>query len=104
MFWSYFLLCVEFLYLSQEKRVVFFPDRTKTLNVCLRMEPDFEIGIPKASKSSSKSSSSHKEKKERREKRRVVTVFFYWCACDKRAVVFLSSRERLIKRSRVREI
>ena len=98
-----FFICVEFLYLSQEKRVVFFPDKTKTLNVCLRMEPDFEIGIPKASKSSSKSSSSHKEKKERREKRRVVTVFFY-CACDKRAVVFLSSRERLIKRSRVREI
>ena len=81
-----FFICVEFLYLSQEKRVVFFPDRTKTLNVCLRMEPDFEIGIPKASKSSSKSSSSQKEKKERREKRRVVTVFFY-CACDKRAVV-----------------
>ena len=98
-----FFICVEFLYLSQEKRVVFFPDKTKTLNVCLRMEPDFEIGIPKASKSSSKSSSSQKEKKERREKRRVVTVFFY-CACDKRAVVFLSSRERLIKRSRVREI
>ncbi len=33
-----FFICVEFLYLSQEKRVVFFPDKTKTLNVCLRME------------------------------------------------------------------
>jgi hypothetical protein len=33
-----FFICVEFLYLSQEKRVVFFHDKTKTLNVCLRME------------------------------------------------------------------
>ena len=48
----------------KKKGSYFFTDKTKTLNVCLRMEPDFEIGIPKASKSSSKSSSSQKKRKK----------------------------------------